>query len=301
MRGFNFDTRNSDITAFITLYAAEVGQVAYEYTEKKQGYFTWALIEGLSGRAANEKGEVTLAALVNYVRDVVPRRVGIELGQGRRQRPYVVMEGYKPEELVMAVTPIAVASKERPSESNATTTVPDLSRLIKNLHLPHWLEKLTTNPLLPGIGMAGIKIGDSEESVVARLGRPNRIDKTFGRLRDEKTQSIPKSTKGQLLHYSLMYENDGIFLGVYTTPDRHLVKSFRVSDRSFNQKGYIPGTTQGATIGITEEKLRQVMGSPLRSFQHSTCPSGNTTSWFYNGISFMVCEKDKSVYLIDIP
>jgi len=121
MRGFNFDTRNSDITAFVTFYAAEVGQVAYEYTEKKQGYFTWALIEGLSGRAANDKGEVTLAGLVNYVREVVPKRVGIELGQGKRQRPYVVMEGYKPEELVLALTPIVTKSSPKPGVAPASS------------------------------------------------------------------------------------------------------------------------------------------------------------------------------------
>ena len=61
---FNFDVRNNEVTAFATLYATDVGHVAYEYKEKKQGYFTWTLVEALKGGAANEKGRGN------------PRRVG---------------------------------------------------------------------------------------------------------------------------------------------------------------------------------------------------------------------------------
>jgi ribosomal protein L21E len=102
-RGFNFDVRNREVTAFATFYATEVGHRAYEYTEKRQGYFTWALIEGLKGRAANEQGEVTLARLVSYVQETVPKRVAIDLGTGKQQRPFAVVEGYKADELVIAV------------------------------------------------------------------------------------------------------------------------------------------------------------------------------------------------------
>src|SRR5438309_10656933 len=66
-RGFNFDVRNHEVQAFATLYATEVGHRAYEFKEKKQGYFTWILVEALRGGAANEKGEVTLASLVKYL------------------------------------------------------------------------------------------------------------------------------------------------------------------------------------------------------------------------------------------
>ena len=103
VNAFNFDVRNREVTAFATLYATAVGQRAYEYTEKKQGYFTWTLVEGLKGGAANEKGEVTLAGLVRYVQDNVPKRVAIDLGSSKQQRPFAQMEGYKAEELVIAV------------------------------------------------------------------------------------------------------------------------------------------------------------------------------------------------------
>jgi TonB family protein len=119
-RGFSFDIRNQGIAAFATFYATEVGQVAYEYSERKQGYFTWALVEGLRGQAANAQGEVTLAGLVAYLQETVPKRINIELGPGKKQRPYVVMEGYKADELVLTVTKnVPVGQSSQPSMTPA--------------------------------------------------------------------------------------------------------------------------------------------------------------------------------------
>src|SRR5687768_6979187 len=102
-RGFNFDLRNREVHAFATLYATEVGHRAYEYKEKKQGYFTWVLVEGLRGGAANEKGEVTLTGLVKYLQERVPKRVLQDLGPGKDQKPFAIVEGYRADELVIAV------------------------------------------------------------------------------------------------------------------------------------------------------------------------------------------------------
>jgi hypothetical protein len=102
---FNFDVRNQEVEAFATLYATAIGQRAYEYTEKKQGYFTWAIVEGLKGAAANEKGEVTLAALLKYVQETVPKRIAINLGPGEQQKPFAIIEGYRADELVIAALP----------------------------------------------------------------------------------------------------------------------------------------------------------------------------------------------------
>lgn len=104
VRGFNFDVHNREVTAFATLYATAVGERAYEYTEKRQGYFTWEFIEGLKGAAANDKGEITLAALLKYVQDRVPKRVLADLGTGKEQRPFADIGGYQADQLVIAVT-----------------------------------------------------------------------------------------------------------------------------------------------------------------------------------------------------
>lgn len=106
-QAFNFEQRNTDIQAFATLYATDVGHRAYEYTEKKQGYFTWALVEGLKGAAANTKGEVTLGGLLNYLQDTVPKRIQLDLGSGKIQRPFAVIQGYRASDLVLAKTAVA--------------------------------------------------------------------------------------------------------------------------------------------------------------------------------------------------
>lgn len=102
-KAFNFDVQNREVTAFATLYATAVGERAYEYTEKRQGYFTWALVEGMKGAAANDKGEVTLAALLKHVQERVPKHVTADLGSGKEQRPFADIGGYQADQLVIAV------------------------------------------------------------------------------------------------------------------------------------------------------------------------------------------------------
>ncbi|PYS57059.1 MAG: hypothetical protein DMF74_27005 [Acidobacteria bacterium] len=128
-RGFNFDVRNREVQAFATLYATEVGHRAYEFKEKKQGYFTWILVEALRGAAANEKGEVTLASLVKYLQERVPKRVLQDLGPGKDQKPFAVIEGYRADELVISVRDPKAAQQTNPidtgSPANPNTTSRD--------------------------------------------------------------------------------------------------------------------------------------------------------------------------------
>ncbi len=128
-RGFNFDLRNREVQAFATLYATEVGHRAYEYKEKKQGYFTWILVEALRGGAANKKGEVTLASLVNYLQERVPKRVLQDLGPGKDQKPFAVIEGYRADELVISVRdPKAIAQQTNPIETGTRANPNSASR-----------------------------------------------------------------------------------------------------------------------------------------------------------------------------
>src|SRR2546430_7093588 len=133
VNAFNFDIQNREVQAFVTLYATAVGQRAYEYTEKKQGYFTWTAVEALNGADANEKGEVTLAQLVKYVQENVPKRVAIDLGSGKQQRPFFQMEGYKAEDLVIAVGS-ATTTASVPATTSVDPTAIELSywETIKN-------------------------------------------------------------------------------------------------------------------------------------------------------------------------
>ena len=109
-RGFSFDVRNQEVTAFATLYATDIGHRAYEDRERKQGYFSSALVEGLKGGAADVNGEVTLGRLVRYLEETVPKQLSRDLGKDKKQRPFAVIEGYKADELVIALAPLKVAS-----------------------------------------------------------------------------------------------------------------------------------------------------------------------------------------------
>jgi len=99
---FRFSERNREIEAFAVLYATAVGSRAYENSSGGYGFFTGALVDGLKGGAADAAGEVTLGSLVRFVQDTVPKRVQIELGETRRQRPFAEIRGYRADELVLA-------------------------------------------------------------------------------------------------------------------------------------------------------------------------------------------------------
>ena len=137
---FNFDTRNREVQAFATVYATGIGQRAYEYTEKKQGYFSWAVVEGLKGGAANETGEVTLSQLVKYVQETVPKRLAIDLGSTKQQKPFAVIEGFRADELVVAVTNSATnaANNSTPNVAMVDPAAIELSfwESIKNSNNP---------------------------------------------------------------------------------------------------------------------------------------------------------------------
>ncbi|MDQ2855606.1 MAG: caspase family protein, partial [Acidobacteriota bacterium] len=137
---FNFDVRNREVQAFATVYATGIGQRAYEYTEKKQGYFSWAVVEGLKGGAANDKGEITLSQLVKYVQDTVPKRLAIDLGSTKQQRPFAIIEGYRADELVVAVNN---AASNAPGTNTPSVAMVDPAAI----ELSYWdTIKNSTNP-----------------------------------------------------------------------------------------------------------------------------------------------------------
>jgi tetratricopeptide (TPR) repeat protein len=115
VRGFDFAEANNGIRAFATLFATTVGQRAYESSSKRQGVFMYTLVEGLSGAAANERGEVTLLRLKQYLERRVPELVLTEVGPGREQRPWANIAGYRSEDLVVA---FVARPKKAPSEDD---------------------------------------------------------------------------------------------------------------------------------------------------------------------------------------
>lgn len=149
-----------------------------------------------------------------------------------------------------------------------------------------WLRQLYENPIIQGVGLAGMELGMREEMVRGILGSP--------------TQS-GWSEDG--INYHLSYVYKGIWLIFYARGDVQ-VNRLRLWDDDFNKDGYIP-TLQGITIGSSESELLSALGEPISKDEHSTCPeslsSTDTVTYEYDGISFWVCKANNLIYLIDIP
>ncbi len=184
VQGFNFDVRNREVQAFATIYATGVGQRAYEYTERKQGYFTWAIVEGLKGAAANSAGEVTLSELVKFVQDAVPKRIAIDLGSGKQQRPFATIEGYKAEELILSAPGATAATQAAiPSGSFVDPAAIELS---------FWdTIKSSTNP--DDFKAYLEKYPDGQFAVLAR----NRLNSAQSAKTEETTRAVNQAADAQ--------------------------------------------------------------------------------------------------------
>lgn len=75
----------------VTLFACSPSQVSYEWTEKKRGFFSFFLEQGLSGAAADAAGKVTTLSIMNYLSLAVQGAVRREVG--RDQTPMFEIAG----------------------------------------------------------------------------------------------------------------------------------------------------------------------------------------------------------------
>jgi tetratricopeptide (TPR) repeat protein len=73
-----------------TFLSTSKGQSAYEWTEKKRGFFSYFIEKGIGGEAAN-RGKVTLTSLIDYLNESVPQAV--RQYRNREQTPYTKFEG----------------------------------------------------------------------------------------------------------------------------------------------------------------------------------------------------------------
>jgi len=82
---------NGQPSVSATLYACNVGERAYEWSEKGHGVFSYYLLEGLNGQAANNQGQVTVTGLAEYTqRKVVD---WAETYRNKKQTPWLSLQG----------------------------------------------------------------------------------------------------------------------------------------------------------------------------------------------------------------
>src|SRR6185503_14931676 len=73
-----------------TLLSCSRAQSAYEWTEKRRGFFSYYIEQGLAG-AASVRGRVTFTSLIDYLNENVPQAVREH--KNREQTPYSRFEG----------------------------------------------------------------------------------------------------------------------------------------------------------------------------------------------------------------
>jgi Tfp pilus assembly protein PilF len=103
-----------------TFLSSSKGQSAYEWTEKRRGFFSFFIEKGLSGEAA-QYGKVTVTSLLGYLNEMVPQKVREQKNQ--LQIPYAKVDG---SELVLVRAerlPVAVASLDKQPAVAPTRTL----------------------------------------------------------------------------------------------------------------------------------------------------------------------------------
>ena len=102
--GFKFNQLNKDVKVAVTMYATEPGKFAWEHMATRRGYFMEAVVDGLSGEAADKKtGNVTLGSLIDYVGNTVKSNTAREDSQ---QIPFFDTSGNS-QRLVIAKTKVS--------------------------------------------------------------------------------------------------------------------------------------------------------------------------------------------------
>ena len=90
MESFRFDLRGLRVTAFATIFAAQLGQVSLAHKESGWGMFGWAVVKTLEQEFDRERDRLLFSDLSAYVSARVAR------DSSARQRPAAYVEGASP-------------------------------------------------------------------------------------------------------------------------------------------------------------------------------------------------------------
>lgn len=136
-----------------TMYACNTGQRSYEWNEKGHGFFTYRLVEGLRGAAADQQGHVTLGSLNDYLESQVPRDTERTLGV--QQVPLTKSEGTGVNKWVLATVKPSTRSGRPSTTSSVSGTSVDLDT---------WVHQSVPSPSLAD-HWAGVEVDDELEIV----------------------------------------------------------------------------------------------------------------------------------------
>jgi hypothetical protein len=156
-----------------------------------------------------------------------------------------------------------------------------------------WMSRLTQNPVVPWVGMAGLEVGANQAEAIGALGEPSWSNPI--RLSD-----------GEVLWHAFGYQKDGMSLNLYVSPDEKQIIGFRLSDDQFDRTGRLPRLEGQVGIGDTLDRVLSTLGEPHFTETHNTCPPDDeghrrATTYLFGGVSLWLCDYNAKVYLIDVP
>ena len=103
------------------LYACSVGERAYEWSQVNHGIFSYYLLEGINGKAANSKGNITITDLADYTQTKVGEWANNN--KGRQQTPWLSLQGGS--RLVLAENVVSLSKiTDQGSDSDSPTLSP---------------------------------------------------------------------------------------------------------------------------------------------------------------------------------
>ncbi len=274
-RGFDFEARNQNIEAFVKLYSTSIGELAYEDKEKDQGYFTYALVEALKGAAANQSGEVTLASLVKYVQEQVPKRIQSDYGKNKSQRPWADMQGYKADELVFSITIKVEIAGRKPSGADAATIELEFWNSVKDSRdAEDFREYLKQYPNGTFAGLARNKLRQLEEDV-KRTIEP-KVKKETSPVNTNPIAETPKQEAANTIGTAERARRDGY---VQIPAGEFMMGSDngRVDEKPVH-KVRISKAFEMGKYEVTQAQWEVVMGSNPSGFKGANLPV-ETVSW----------------------
>jgi hypothetical protein len=160
-----------------------------------------------------------------------------------------------------------------------------------------WVLSLRQRPLLPGSGLAGLKIGDPETLIAAKLG-----DSPVARaVHENDQQNSLDGRTGSVRNYVVHLSKDKLRLIIGLQRDKRTIIGFRLIDGDFNKERWLP-SYRGITIGSLKDDLISSLGKPQGTSEHrsSNCRGvelreNNVALYFYEGIAFAICKQNNKI------
>jgi len=140
-RSFTFSRANLE---YATIFSCNVGERSWEWQDKRHGFFTFHLAEGLQAGAVEPTGQVSLQSLTRHLRDSVP--ISVKTYAKADQNPIVRYEGPGTDNWILAR--LAPPPKTAPAEGEQARLVAQLDATRAQLEKVQAEKKVLQDRLL---------------------------------------------------------------------------------------------------------------------------------------------------------